>query len=141
MKTDSNVTHNFTQEEIAEAAKFVIENTKSKILLFYGEMGTGKTTIIKAILQELGGADLGNSPSFGIVNEYHYPNGNLLGYHFDFYRIEDEMEALDFGLEDYFSQDVWLFFEWPERINTLLPQEAQKIILEWIGENKRKLIL
>ena len=83
-------------------------------------MGAGKTTLIKAILKEMGAIDSGSSPTFGIVNEYHNKDGELLAYHFDFYRLNDETEAYDMGLEDYLSQDCYIFIEWPEKIPSLI---------------------
>ena len=109
------------------------------ILCFYGSMGAGKTTLIKAIVQKLGAKQAGNSPTFGIVNEYSNSDGSLLGYHFDFYRIEDEKEALDIGLEDYLAQDVWIFMEWPEKINNLIPGDAIKLNIEVLDKLTRKL--
>ena len=100
-------------------------------------MGVGKTTIIKAIIKELGAVDSGNSPTFGLVNEYHKANGELVAYHFDFYRIEKEEEALDMGIEEYFNADAYVFIEWPEKIPNLLPENHQKIHLHLIDENIR----
>lgn len=127
----------YTENQIRETARKLIAKTESKILCFHGEMGTGKTTLIKALVQELGGRDTTNSPTFGLVNEYHFDDGALLGYHFDFYRLNDEMEALDLGLEDYLSQEVWIFMEWPEKITSLLPQNKTDIYMEVIDEVTR----
>lgn len=131
----------FTEKELPQLAKKLLSNMPSKTLCFYGEMGAGKTTLIKAIVKELGGADPGSSPSFGLVNEYHKKDGSLLGYHFDFYRIEDEEEALDLGLEDYFYQDVWIFIEWPEKVARLLPEARVELHLKVLGTQKRELLI
>jgi len=129
----------FTLEEIGAIAKQVIKSSSLKTLCFYGEMGAGKTTLIKALVDKLGGGAIANSPTFGIVNEYHKIDGSLLGYHFDFYRLEDETEALDLGLEDYLNQDVWVFIEWPEKIQSFLPEDTTNIYLEVVDHQTRKL--
>ena len=87
----------YTIQELDEVSAKILDQACSKILCFYGEMGAGKTTLIKALVRYLDGGNQANSPTFGIVNEYQSRNGDLLGYHFDFYRLEDEEEALDSG--------------------------------------------
>lgn len=129
----------YTENEISEIAKKVIENTKSKVLLFHAPMGAGKTTLIKAIVKHLGVANAGNSPTFGIVNEYESKEGQLLAYHFDFYRINDEMEALDMGFEDYLNQDVWIFIEWPEKIKSFLPENSTNVFIEVVDMQTRQI--
>ncbi len=131
----------YTNVGIREVAKKIVESVPSKTLCFYGEMSSGKTTLIKALVEELGGADIASSPTFGLVNEYHTPEGELLAYHFDFYRIEDETEALDLGLEEYLSEDVWVFIEWPEKVTSFLPADSTELHLEIINGNTRKLSL
>ncbi|APQ18888.1 tRNA (adenosine(37)-N6)-threonylcarbamoyltransferase complex ATPase subunit type 1 TsaE [Maribacter hydrothermalis] len=127
--------------ELRKISKEIIKNSASNILAFYAPMGAGKTTLIKALVKELDGQDNVSSPTFGLVNEYAKANGELLGYHFDFYRLEDENEALDMGLEDYLSTDAWVFMEWPEKIPNLVPPDAQIIIIEIIDAKTRKLTL
>ncbi|MBT2162998.1 tRNA (adenosine(37)-N6)-threonylcarbamoyltransferase complex ATPase subunit type 1 TsaE [Zobellia barbeyronii] len=127
----------YTENEISEIAKKVIENAKSKVLLFHAPMGAGKTTLIKAIAKNLGVADAGNSPTFGIVNEYENKEGELLAYHFDFYRINDEMEALDMGFEDYLNRNAWVFIEWPEKIESFLPEDSTNIFIEIVDMQTR----
>lgn len=131
----------YKEPQLQEIAQRLIETATSKIICFHAPMGAGKTTLIKAILKELGAGDTGHSPTFGIVNEYHYQDGELLAYHFDFYRLNDEMEALDLGLEDYLSRDVWIFIEWPEKIASFLPENACHVHIEIINPKTRLLDL
>lgn len=129
----------YTLEELKKAANYIIENTNSKILLFYGEMGVGKTTLIKEIFAELGVMDSVNSPTFSLVNEYATEdNGSV--FHFDFYRIEEEEEAMDMGIEEYFERETWCLIEWPKNIKNLLPLNTCAIHLETLADNRRKLI-
>lgn len=113
------MTREFTLEQIDDVAINILENVKSKTILFYGDMGAGKTTLISALVKALGGKVEASSPTFSIVNEYEVTNDKV--YHFDFYRLEDYHEALDIGIEDYFDSNHWLFVEWPERIDEILP--------------------
>lgn len=129
----------YLQNQIDQIAQQFLRKAQSKIVCLYGEMGAGKTTLIKALVKELGGDESACSPTFGIVNEYYLKTGEVLGYHFDFYRLEEETEALDLGLEDYLSQDVWIFMEWPEKINSFLPDDVSKITIEVIDNHTRKL--
>lgn len=127
----------YTENQIEEMARHLIENVPSKMFCFHGEMGAGKTTLIKAIVKLLGAVDEANSPTFGIVNEYQDLNEEVLAYHFDFYRLNDENEALDLGIEEYFDSDVWLFMEWPEKFAAILPVERVDIYIEVLNPNTR----
>ncbi len=129
----------YNKKQLQEISKQILDKASSKTLCFYGDMGAGKTTLIKALVKELGGQETANSPTFGIVNEYHFQEGKLLGYHFDFYRLDDETEALDLGLEDYLSQDCWIFMEWPEKIPSFLPIERTEIHINITGASTREL--
>ncbi len=129
----------FSIDQIQEVSEQILAHTPSKVLCFYGAMGAGKTTLIKALVQQLGASGEANSPTFGIVNEYHKKEGSLLGYHFDFYRLEDETEALDMGFEEYLNQDVWVFIEWPEKIASFLPEDRTDLYLEIKSDNIRVL--
>ncbi len=131
----------FAHHELSETANKIIAASGGKTLCFIGEMGAGKTTLIKAIVKTLGGADSANSPTFGIVNEYHYADGSLLGYHFDFYRLKNETEALDLGLEDYLDQNVWVFMEWPEKIKSYLPERVVNLNLEILDATTRQITI
>ena len=128
----------YSLTELPSMAKEILHKAETTVLCFYGDMGAGKTTLIKELVQQLAGTDRGNSPTFGIVNEYHKLDGSLLGYHFDFYRLNDEMEALDRGFEDYLQQQAWIFIEWPEKIASLLPPQRTNILLEVLDPERRK---
>lgn len=130
----------YTINQIQETAKAVVAAMQNgQLFAFYGQMGAGKTTLIKAICQELGVIEEVNSPTFAIVNEYEGNNGTI--YHFDFYRINRPEEALDFGLFDYFDSGNICLMEWPECVETLLPDDTIKIKITVIDENTRKINL
>lgn len=127
----------FTLENInAAAAEFLKELGDRKIVAFYGSMGAGKTTFIKAICDVLGVTDTVNSPTFAIVNEYLAASGSSI-YHFDFYRIKKIEEAYDFGYEDYFYSGDLCLIEWPELIEELLPEDTVKVKIEEIETGER----
>lgn len=116
-------------ENIHLAAKeFVANMGTSKVFAFYGKMGAGKTTFIKAVCEYLGVEDVITSPTFAIVNEYRANNGEQI-YHFDFYRIKKLEEVYDMGYEDYFYSGAPCFIEWPELIEELLPEDAVKVTI------------
>ncbi len=117
-------------ETIKEVAQLLLETVNSKTILFYGDMGVGKTTLIKALVSELGGGQV-SSPTFSIVNEYAIKNG--LVYHFDFYRINEIHEVYDIGIEDYLDSKQWIFIEWPEKIREILPLRSD---ISYIKLNK-----
>lgn len=115
---------------IVEAAKaFVDAMGEKRVFAFYGKMGVGKTTFIKAVCEEMGVEDVINSPTFAIVNEYVDGRGEPV-YHFDFYRIKKEQEVLDIGYEDYVYSGNVCFMEWPELIEGLLPADVVKVNIE-----------
>ena len=118
-------------DSIHEAAKqFIAAMEDNTVFAFYGKMGAGKTTFIKAICEELGVNDVINSPTFAIVNEYRSDETGELIYHFDFYRIKKLDEVYDMGYEDYFYGDGLCIVEWAELIPELIPQNAGKITIE-----------
>ncbi len=119
---------NISLSDLPKIAEELLKNNSSKIVLFYGEMGSGKTTFIKQICKKLGVTDTISSPTFSIVNEYLTSSGETI-YHFDFYRLNDESEALDIGVEEYFFSDNLCLIEWPEKINSLLPDKVIKVYL------------
>ncbi|SDR75541.1 tRNA (adenosine(37)-N6)-threonylcarbamoyltransferase complex ATPase subunit type 1 TsaE [Gramella sp. MAR_2010_147] len=124
-------------QELDVAVNYILSNTKSRTLLFYGEMGAGKTTLIKEIVKALGVQDTVSSPTFSLVNHYESEKGPV--FHFDFYRIEKDTEALDMGLEDYLDSGEWNLIEWPEKIENLLGDNTQKLLIQVESENTRKL--
>jgi tRNA threonylcarbamoyladenosine biosynthesis protein TsaE len=117
-------------EDLQQVAMKVIASAKGRdIWIFEGEMGAGKTTLIKAICRELGVMSTVQSPTFSIVNEYLTNVGEII-YHFDFYRLKNETEALDFGIEEYFDSGNICLLEWAEKIESLLPEDCFKIKIE-----------
>jgi len=128
-------------EEIHKAVAFLRQDQKSRFYCFYGALGAGKTTLIKAIIADLGAVDAGSSPTFGLVHKYYDVAGNLLAYHLDCYRLEGEEEALDLGIEEILDADCYIFIEWPQRIAGLLPPNRTDVYLEVEGGNRRKLSL
>jgi len=130
----------FTLEQINDVAKKILDQNPNKVILFHGEMGVGKTTLIKALAQILGVKDATSSPTFSLVNEYQTIDNKLL-YHFDFYRLKDEVEAYDMGLDEYLDSGNWCFIEWAEKIPNLIPKEHSVIDIKLISEGKRELKL
>ena len=119
-------------EHIREAAREFIEHIGDRrVFAFYGKMGAGKTTFVKAICEELGVDDVITSPTFAIINEYTTPltthHSPLTIYHFDFYRIKKLEEVYDMGYEDYFYSGALCFIEWPELIEEILPDDAVRV--------------
>ena len=125
-------------EALPEAARtFVRAIDQATVFAFYGKMGAGKTTFIKAVCEELGVTDVVNSPTFSIVNEYRSDTTGELIYHFDFYRIQRLEEVYDMGYEDYFYSGALCFVEWPELVDELLPGDAVKVQIEEQPEGSR----
>ena len=131
---------NYSLENLSEVAAELISSAKNKKLLFYGPMGVGKTTLIKETCKQLGVLDTISSPTFSLVNEYQTSESEKV-FHFDFYRITDEVEALDIGIEEYFDTNDWCLIEWPENIENLLPLDAVKIHLSILDDGRRNIQL
>ena len=129
-------------ETIREAAKqFVAALEESTVFAFYGKMGAGKTTFIKALCEELGVTDPITSPTFAIVNEYRSDSTGELIYHFDFYRIKKLEEVYDMGYEDYFYSGALCFIEWPELVEELLPGHTVRVEIKEQEDGSRLLTM
>ena len=126
--------------QLSEVGNLIIKSASNKVLLFYGDMGVGKTTLIKELIKQLDSDDVVSSPTFSLVNEYHSRKGEKI-YHFDFYRIKNEEEALDIGIEDYFYDNAWCLIEWPENVKNLLPLNAVEIHLSINDDETRSITL
>ncbi len=122
------------------AKEFIAAMGDKKVFLFYGSMGAGKTTFIRAICEELGVKESINSPTFAIINEYKAGDGSPI-FHFDFYRINKEEEAYDFGYEDYFYSGKLCFVEWPEKIVNLLPEDATVVTITEQSDGSREVTM
>jgi tRNA threonylcarbamoyladenosine biosynthesis protein TsaE len=130
----------FSLEEINNVAQQILDQNPNKVILFHGEMGVGKTTLIKVLAKKLGVTEATSSPTFSLVNEYQASN-NLLVYHFDFYRINTETEALDMGVDDYLYSTNWCFIEWADKIPNLIPDSHSVITISLQADGKRILTL
>ncbi|MGC9355947.1 MAG: tRNA (adenosine(37)-N6)-threonylcarbamoyltransferase complex ATPase subunit type 1 TsaE [Mariniphaga sp.] len=128
-----------TIKSLDKAARKLIEQFPGqRVFAFYGKMGAGKTTFIQAVCRVLGTSDNVTSPTFALINEYKTETGNSI-FHFDFYRIKDLEEAYDLGYEDYFYSGNYCLIEWPEKIESLLPQNYVEVKIE-VQENGDRLI-
>lgn len=130
----------FSLDEIENVAEKIISAAPKKVLLFYGNMGVGKTTLIKSLAKKLGVTEATSSPTFSLVNEYQIAQNQFI-YHFDFYRLKKESEALDMGIDEYLYSDNWCFIEWADNIPNLIPDEHSTIKIELMPDGKRKLVL
>lgn len=130
----------FSLEDIASVAEIVVAQNPQKVILFHGEMGAGKTTFIKQLCKTLGVTEATSSPTFSLVNEYQTIDNQIV-YHFDFYRLKNENEALDMGADDYFYSGNWCFIEWAEQIPNLIPEEHSIITIQELPDGKRLLHL
>jgi tRNA threonylcarbamoyladenosine biosynthesis protein TsaE len=124
--------------ELPAAAEAIITHAaNNRIFLFYGDMGAGKTTLIKTLCSYLGTVDAVTSPTFSIVNEYRAATEKI--YHFDFYRLKDQTEALDMGYEEYFYAGAYCFVEWPEKIPDLLPPHYTNVRIKVLNDGSRQI--
>ena len=131
---------NYSLQHLPEIAKEVLQFAEHKVLLFYGEMGVGKTTLIKEIVKQLGVLDTVSSPTFSLVNEYHTKNEEIV-YHFDFYRVDNEEEAMDMGIEEYLYSNNWCLVEWPNKVENLLPLKSVIITITTNSSQQRTIEL
>jgi tRNA threonylcarbamoyladenosine biosynthesis protein TsaE len=130
----------FSIDQLEEVAQKIIAENPNKVILFHGEMGVGKTTLIKQLCKTLGVTDATSSPTFSLVNEYQTTKNQTV-YHFDFYRLNHETEALDMGIDDYLYSGNWCFIEWAEKIPNLIPEAHSVITIELLSDGKRSLEL
>lgn len=129
----------FSIDEIQEVANKIIVENPNKVILFHGKMGVGKTTLIKALAKELGVKDATSSPTFSLVNEYQIDRNQYV-YHFDVYRLKNETEAMDMGIDEYLYSGNWCFIEWAEKIPNLLPEKYSEVTIVLLPEEKRKVL-
>lgn len=133
--------YSFRLDNLLESAReFVENNPTNKKFAFYGSMGAGKTTFIKAICQVLNAIDLVSSPTFSIINEYETKEGTLI-YHFDLYRIKTSEELYDIGFEEYCQDDCWCFVEWPEKAEDLISDEFVRYTIRVNDDETREVLL
>jgi len=125
----------FELDDLSKVAKTLLGKSKCRIFLFEGEMGAGKTTLIKELCKVLGSHDHFSSPTFSIVNEYKMPGGKI--YHFDLYRVRAYEELLDIGIEEYLDSGQYCFVEWPALVENLIESEFVKVELRVEGEKRR----
>ena len=128
----------YKEDQIKTAVNFILENKKFSIIRIDGEIGSGKTTLIKSLCKSLGVSENVNSPTFSLVNEYFIDTKKKI-FHFDFYRIENPEEALDIGLEDYLESNHLCILEWGQIISEYLPEKYDFFLLHKINESTRKL--
>lgn len=134
------MTITFSLDQLEEVAQQILEQNPNKVILFNGEMGAGKTTLIKQLCKTLGVEEATSSPTFSLVNEYQTTKNHIV-YHFDFYRLNQESEALDMGVEDYLYSGNWCFIEWSEKIENLIPEHHSIITIQLLPDGKRSLEL
>ncbi|MDX1277205.1 tRNA (adenosine(37)-N6)-threonylcarbamoyltransferase complex ATPase subunit type 1 TsaE [Oceanihabitans sediminis] len=127
----------YTINDLDEIADLLLEKSNSRILLFHGEMGVGKTTLIKTLVSKLGSSDEVQSPTYSLVNEYKTKDASI--YHFDLYRVNDSEELYNFGFEEYLFENHWVFIEWPEIASEFLTDGVTEIHLELEENNSRKI--
>lgn len=126
----------FSINDINKVASLILAENLNKVIIFNGEMGVGKTTLIKQLCLNLGVNQATSSPTFSLVNEYIYDENQKI-YHFDLYRLKSENEALDFGIDEYLYSNNWCFIEWADKIPNLLPNPHSVITIELLENGNR----
>jgi tRNA threonylcarbamoyladenosine biosynthesis protein TsaE len=134
------MTITFSIDQLEEVTQQILDQNPNKVILFNGEMGVGKTTLIKQLCKTLGVEEATSSPTFSLVNEYQSIKNQTV-YHFDFYRLNKESEALDMGIEDYLYSGNWCFIEWSEKIENLIPEQHSIITIKLLADGNRFLEL
>lgn len=130
----------FSLNQLNEVVKQILEQNPKKVILFHGDMGVGKTTLIKALVKQLDVFETTSSPTFSLVNEYQTIDNQSV-YHFDFYRLNNEIEALDMGIDEYLYSGNWCFIEWAEKIPNLIPEAHSVITIQLLPDGRRSLEL
>ena len=129
----------YTLETLDSVSKQIIDaTTHSKIILFNGDLGTGKTTLIKELVKTLGCEETVSSPTYSLVNEYKTEDTSI--YHFDLYRLEDEEELYNFGIEEYLNTSHWLFVEWPNLLKPLIDENYYEITINRLDNNNKRML-
>jgi len=131
------MTITYSIDDLADVARKLIQNSTYKTWLFNAQMGAGKTTLIKELAKELGVNEMASSPTFSIVNEYLGTKDKV--YHFDLYRLKNEEEAYDMGLDEYFDENAWCFVEWPDLAQNILPENVHTVSITIVDEHTREL--
>ena len=131
------MTITYSINDLADVARKLIQSSTHKTWLFNAQMGAGKTTLIKQLAKELGVNEMASSPTFSIVNEYLGTKDKV--YHFDLYRLKNEEEAYDMGLDEYFDEDAWCFVEWPDLAQNILPENVHTVSITIVDEHTREL--
>ncbi|TGD59616.1 tRNA (adenosine(37)-N6)-threonylcarbamoyltransferase complex ATPase subunit type 1 TsaE [Flavobacterium humi] len=126
----------FNLDQISETAEKILAQNPEKVILFHGQMGAGKTTFIKSLCEKLGIEDPISSPTFSLVNEYQTTTNQVV-YHFDMYRLKNQTEALDMGIDEYLYSGNWCFIEWAENIPDLIPEKHSIITISVLNDGKR----
>ncbi|WP_055444757.1 tRNA (adenosine(37)-N6)-threonylcarbamoyltransferase complex ATPase subunit type 1 TsaE [Lacinutrix himadriensis] len=128
---------NYTINDLDKVVSTLLSNSDSKIILFHGTMGVGKTTLIKALVKAIGSTDEVQSPTYSLVNEYQASTSRI--FHFDLYRVNEIDELYNIGFEEYLQENHWVFIEWPELAIDFIPENATNVFLE-INENESRKI-
>jgi tRNA threonylcarbamoyladenosine biosynthesis protein TsaE len=141
MTAEGSVFQSVTVVDLTSIARYIADRIDAcQVWLFQGEMGSGKTTLIKEICRAKGVTEVMSSPTFSIVNEYPTPDSRKI-YHFDFYRIKNELEAVDIGTEEYFYSGYPCLIEWPEKIPSLIPSEYGLVTIQVETNTKRTIAI
>ena len=128
-------------KDIWEISECIINEAKSNFVTFEGNLGSGKTTLIRHILMKLGCQDLVSSPTFGIVNTHYNMKGDAIAHHFDLYRLQSDIELYDLGFEEYLNSQCWIFLEWPQIMYNQLPESRTEIYLNSVSSETRQITL
>ena len=129
----------YTINDLDKVVQTLLNSSDSKIILFHGDMGVGKTTLIKALVKAIGSADEVQSPTYSLVNEYQLPDTSI--FHFDLYRVNTIDELYNFGFEEYLLEDHWVFIEWPELAMEFMPENITNVFLELTPDESRKITI